>query len=83
MSMKSVVGNIQESIISDIIVAHINDYDLCSDCQHGFREHRICVTQLLHVVEDLSNMFDHGGPYDIIYFDFKKPLMRSPIKYWQ
>ena len=30
------------------------------------------VTQLLHVVEDLSDMFDNGDPYDIIYLDFKK-----------
>ena len=27
---------------------------------------------MLHVVEDLSEMFDNGDPYDIIYFDFKK-----------
>ena len=33
------------------------------------RKHRSCVTQLLHVVEYLSNMFDNGDPYDIIYFD--------------
>ena len=55
-----------------IIVAYINDYNLYSDCQHGFRKHRSCVTQLLHVVEDLSDMFDNGDPFDIIYLDFKK-----------
>ena len=56
----------------DIIVAYINDYDLYSDCQHGFRKHRSCVTQLLHVVEYLSDMFDNGDPFDIIYLDFRK-----------
>ena len=50
----------------------MNDYKLHSDCQHGFRKHRSCVTQLLHVVEDLSDMFDNGDPFDIIYLDFKK-----------
>ena len=49
----------------DIIVAYINDYNLHSDCQHGFRKHRCCVTQLLHFVEDLSDMFDNGDPFDI------------------
>ena len=29
------------------------------------------VTQLLHV-EDLSDMFDNGDPFDIIYLDLKK-----------
>ena len=56
----------------DIIVAYMNDYNLHSDCQHGFCEHRSCVTQLLHVVDDLSGMLDNGDPYYIIYSDFKK-----------
>ena len=30
---------------------------------------RTCITQLMHVVEDLSDMFDNGDPYDIIYLD--------------
>ena len=50
----------------------MDDYDLCSACQPGFRKHRSCVTQLLHVVEDPSDMFDNGDPYDIIYLDFVK-----------
>ena len=37
------------------------------------------VTQLLHV-EDLSDMFDNGDPFDIIYLDLKKRLIRSHIK---
>ena len=50
----------------------MNDYYLHSDCQHGFHKHRSCVTQLLHVFEDLSDMFDNGDPFDIIYLDLKK-----------
>ena len=82
ISITSAVGKILESIIRDIIVAYINDYNLHSDCQHGFRKHRSCVTQLLHVVEDLSDMFDNGDPFDIFYLDFKKRLIRSHIKDW-
>ena len=70
ISITSTVGKILESIIRDIIVACMNDYNLHSDCQYGFRKHRSCVTQLLHVVEDLSDMFDNGDPLDIIYLDF-------------
>ena len=85
ISITSAVGKIIESIIRDIIVAYINDYNLYSDCQHGFRKHRSCVTQLLHVVEDLSDMFDNGDPFDIIYLDFKKAFdqvshKRLPVK---
>ena len=72
ISITSAVGKIIESIIRDIIVAYMNDYNLYGDCQHGFYKHRSCVAQLLHVVEDLSDMFDNSDPYDIIYLDFKK-----------
>ena len=47
----------------------MNDYYLYGDCLHGFCKHRSCVTQLLHVVEDLINMFDNSHSYDIVYFD--------------
>ena len=45
----------------------MNDYNLHSDCQHGLSKHSSCVTQVLHVVEDMSDMFDNGDPYDITY----------------
>ena len=82
MSITRAVGKILESIIRDIIVAYMNDYNLYSDCQHGFCKHRSCVTQLLHVVEDLSDMFDYGNPFYIIYLDSKKSLIRSHIEDW-
>ena len=72
ISITSAVGEILESIIRDIIVAYINDYDQHSDFQHGFCKYRSCVTQLLHVVEDLSDMFDNSDPFDIINLDFKQ-----------
>ena len=52
-----------------------------SDCQHVFVNIEV-VTQLLHVVEYLSDMFDNGDPFDIIYLDLKKRLIRSHIKDW-
>ena len=50
----------------------MNYYNPHSDFQHGFHKHISCVTQLLHVVEDLSDMFDNGDPCDIIYLDIKQ-----------
>ena len=66
-----------KSINRDNIAAYMNDYNLHSDHQHGFRKHRSCVTQLLHVVEDLSNMLIHMTLSILI---LKKPLIRSHIK---
>ena len=59
----------------------MNDYNPHSVCQHGFCKHRSCVNKLLHVVADLSDMFNNGDPYDI-NMNLKKPLIRSQIEDW-
>ena len=38
----------------DNIAAYMNDYHLYGYYQHGLCKHRGCVTQLLHVAEDVS-----------------------------
>ena len=38
MQIACAVRKIMESIIMDIIVAYMNNYDLCSNCQHVFCE---------------------------------------------
>ena len=44
--------------------------NLFSDCQHGFRQHRSCVTQLLEVLNDITNFIENSDNVDIIYMDF-------------
>ena len=56
----------------------MNGYNLYSDCQHGFRKRRSCVTQLLHVMEDLSLLVENGCDIDVIYFDFRKAFDQLP-----
>ena len=68
--------------IRDIIVAYMNDYYLHRDWQHGVRKDGSCVTQLLHVVEDLSDMFDNAIQLTLFILTLKMPLIRSHIKDW-
>ena len=42
-----------------------------SNCQHGFRSKRSCVTQLLEVMERITFYFDNGQPVDILYLAFR------------
>ena len=67
MSIMNIVGKVIESIIRDNIVACMSDCNLYSDCQPGFRKHRSRVTQLLHAVEDQSDMFYNDNPFDISF----------------
>ena len=60
----------------------MNDYNLHSDCEHGFCKHRSSVTLLLHVFEDLSDMFDNDDHLTLFILTLKKPLIRYHIKDW-
>ncbi|CAL4190637.1 unnamed protein product, partial [Meganyctiphanes norvegica] len=46
--------------------------DLMSDKQHGFREGRSCLSNLLTTLEDWTSILDDGDCVDVAYLDFKK-----------
>ena len=78
VSLTCVLCKVLESIIRDEIVEHMTKQKLFSDCQHGFRRKRSCITQLLLVMEDLTKLVEEGSPFDIVYFDFKKAFDTVP-----
>ena len=51
---------------------------MMSNCQHGFRQKRSCITQLLNVIEDFTRMIDDGKSIDVIYLDFRKAFDSVP-----
>ena len=61
-----------ESFVRDAVVEHMTDNNLNSECQHEFRKHRLCVTELLEVMEDFTQLIGKGYPVDVVYLDLKK-----------
>ena len=57
---------------------HMNDNNLFSTCQYGFRNKRSCVLQLLDVLDDWSNYYDESKQKDNIYLDIKKAFDTTP-----
>ena len=78
VSLTCVICKVLESIIRDVMIDHMSLYKLYSDCQHGFRKGRSCITQLLQVMEDFTTFIDNGKSFDIIYFDFRKAFDQVP-----
>ena len=54
ISLTSIICKILESIIHKVIVAHLKQYDLINSSQHGFRQHRSCLTNLLRVSRNIN-----------------------------
>lgn len=78
LSLTSIACKVLESLIRDVLVDYLTSSKLYSDSQHGFRQHRSCMTQLLEVMEDLTSLLDNKQPIDIVYLDFKKAFDSVP-----
>ena len=78
VSLTCVVCKLLESFIRDAIVDHMNKFNIYSNCQHGFRKRRSCVTQLMQVMEDFTEFIENKSAFDVIYLDFQKAFDQVP-----
>ena len=51
---------------------HLTKNNILSDNQHGFREGRSCLTNLLELVENWTEILDENDGIDVAYLDFRK-----------
>ena len=80
ISLTSVVCKLMETLIRDKLVSFLDDNNLIKNSQHGFRNKRSCLTNLLDFFNDVFNMYDETKAVDIIYLDFQKAFDTVPHK---
>ena len=51
---------------------YVTKHSLISDSQHGFREARSCVTQLVQLLHTWYSSLEKYGSVDVIFLDFAK-----------
>ena len=78
VSLTSHFCKIFEKILKTEIVKHLEDNNLINDSQHGFRNKRSCLTNLLEFSEKVASLLDEGNPVDLIYLDFQKAFDKVP-----
>ena len=78
--LTSVPCKIFESIIADLIVDHLEKNNLLKDSQHGFRQNRSCLSNLLEFFHNMFSLYDKSRAIDIIYLDFQKAFDKVPHK---
>ena len=54
------------------IVSHLETNNLMDPDQHGSRQGRSCLSQLLEHHDEVLKMMENGGNVDVIYTDFAK-----------
>ena len=67
-----------ESCLKDIIIEHLNKYQLIKDSQHGFTSKRSCLTFCWVFLETVTDYIDKGYPVGALYLDFQKALDKVP-----
>jgi hypothetical protein len=80
ISLTSLVCKILESLIKNQVTDFLNKEELIKDSQHGFRNGRSCLTNLLEFYDDMLEHVDRGDPVDIVYLDFSKAFDTVPHK---
>ena len=78
ISLTSVVGKMLESILRDKLVQYLERHSLIKDTQHGFRNKRSCLSNLLTFYNDLFFAHDTTRSLDIVYLDFQKAFDKVP-----
>jgi hypothetical protein len=80
VSLTSQIGKIMERIIKEDVVQFLESNNLIRNSQHGFRNRRSCLTNLLVFMEKVAEYLDSGEPVDVIYLDFQKAFDKVPHK---
>ncbi|CAL4234819.1 unnamed protein product [Meganyctiphanes norvegica] len=72
VSLTSQVCKVLETIVREQLFNHLKSNNLLSEEQHGFREGRSCLSNLLTTLEDWTSILEGGDCVDVAYLDFSK-----------
>ena len=72
VSLTSHVMKTFERVMRKNMVRYLEDNELMSKNQHGFRKKRSCMTQLLSHIEEIYRALNKDNEVDVIYLDFAK-----------
>ena len=78
ISLTSVTSKMFEHIVVSEMWQHINNFDLLSNNQHGFRKRLSTTTQLLDVIHHAARALSEHKIYHIVSFDFAKAFDKVP-----
>ena len=72
VSLLPVVLKLMEGLIRDRITEHLGNQRVLNQAQHGFRQRRSCLSNMLSYLERVTEQLDTGDEVDVCYLDFRK-----------
>ncbi|KAF2364719.1 Reverse transcriptase domain [Trinorchestia longiramus] len=80
ISLTSVISKAIERLLKVRITKHLNDQNHFNDTQHGFREKRSCLINLLDFFGEVYLIYDRTKAVDLVYTNFQKVLTKFSMK---
>ena len=80
VSLTSVCCKILEHMLHSNIMRHLDQMNILTDKQHGFRAKHSCETQLIQTIHDLAESLDNKTQVDMVIMDFSKAFDTVPHK---
>ncbi|KAF2348298.1 Reverse transcriptase domain [Trinorchestia longiramus] len=78
LSLTSVISKTIERLLKVRVTKHLNDQNLINDTQHGFREKRSSLTNLLDFFGEVNRIYDSKKALYLVYLDFQKASDKVP-----
>ena len=67
-----------EHILHSNIMDHLEEHNILTDAQHGFRCKRSCETQLIATIQKIARGLSEGKQLDVILLGFAKAFDKVP-----
>lgn len=67
-----------EHIVHSHVMKHLEQYDVLTDMQHGFRAKRSTETQLILAIHDIANSIQCNQSVHAVVLDFAKAFDKVP-----
>ena len=78
ISLTSIPCKIFERVIKEKMLQHLQSNNLVSRSQHGFLPGRSCITNMLTLMDSLTQAYDDGQISEAVFIDFSKAFDRVP-----
>ena len=78
ISLTCICCKMMERILVSNILTHLENNDLLSPCQHGFRRHLSCESQLIMLCQETMSSIDQRNSVDLAFIDFSKAFDKVP-----
>ena len=78
VSLTCLCCKVLEHIVVSNVMKHLDQHNILTDRQHGFRARRSCETQLISLIHELASSLDRKKQHDIAVLDFSKAFDRVP-----